>query len=466
MERRFEVRRQEMLAECQVVPEVFDAMTERLEVFAQPFVNCLLRSEQKQHAQTYLSGLLSDLERKNVESVAYRHDQGRRGLQRFIGWAVWDHRPLIRELASQVGKKIGRSDGVIVFDPSGVQKKGNHSVGVARQWLGRLGKVENGQVGIYMGYASTQEHALVDMRLYLPQEWAKDKARRSACGVPKEIRFRTRQELALEMLADQGELLPHTWVAGDDEMGRSTWFRRQLRALGESYLLAVPSNTNIRDLKGESPVYGGRGPRPKPPFQPVHRWAASLPQEAWTQVEVRDGEKGPLVVEIVKTPVVARTERRRTNAAEELLVVTRSAGEDGQVQHDYYLSNGDPTTALEELARVVKAEHRIEECIQRGKSEAGLADYEVRTWRGWHHHQTLCLIATWFLIQESRRGKKMDASDHGSADCRRAGDAAARSLPMRPARAPGPRTNATSGTERRGTVLPPQETQPLAVLTC
>jgi SRSO17 transposase len=466
MEPRFEVRRRQMLAECHVPPEVFEAMTERLEAFAQPFVDCLRRSEQKEHAQTYLAGLLSDLERKNVESVAYRHDQDRRGLQRFIGFSLWDPRPLMKELATQVGREIGRPDAVIVFDPSGVQKKGSHSVGVARQWLGRLGKVENCQVGVYMGYVSAQEHALVDMRLYLPKEWAKDRIRRKVCGVPKEIRFRTRHELALEMLAEMGQLLPHAWIAGDDEMGRSTWFRRKLRAAGESYLLAVPSNTNIRDLEGACPPYGGRGPRPKVPFQRVDRWAGSLPEDVWTRVDVRDGEKGPLVVEIAKTPVVARTERSRANAAEELLVVTRSKGADGQMKHDYYLSNVDRETPLEELARVAKAEHRVEECIQRAKGEAGLADYEVRSWRGWHHHQALSLIATWFLIREARRGKKVDAGHYGSADCRRAGDAVARGLPVRPPRPRHPGPNASSETKRRSAVLPPQEAQPLAATTC
>jgi len=465
MERRFEVRRREMLDECHVPPEVFEAVNERLEAFAQPFVDCLDRSEQKEHAQTYLGGLLSDLERKNVESVAYRHDQDRRGLQRFIGFSVWDHRPLMQELARQVGQEIGCPDGVIVFDPSGVQKKGENSVGVARQWLGRLGKVENCQVGVYMGYASAQEHALVDVRLYLPKEWAMDKGRREVCGVPKEIRFRTRHELALEMLAQKGQLLPHKWVAGDDEMGRSTWFRRQLRASGELYLLAVPSNTNVRDLEGVCPAYRGRGPRPKVPFQRVDRWGKSLPEDAWVQVDVRDGEKGPLVVEIAKTPVIARTEQSRANAAEELLVVLRSQGEDGQVKYDYCLSNADRATPLEELARVAKAEHRVEECLQRAKGEAGLADYEVRSWKGWHHHQTLSLIATWFLIREARRGKKMDPSHHGSADCRRAGDAVARGLPLRPPRSHRPRTRASFGAERRSTVLPPQEAQPFAAIT-
>ena len=124
---------------------------------------------------------------------------------------------------------MGDPDGVIVFDPSGFAKKGIASVGVKRQWLGRLGKVDNGQVGIFMGYVSPREHALVDVRLYLPKEWAADKTRRKRCGVPKAVRYRTRHDLALEMLRENGGLLPHAWVAGDDEMGRSSRFRADLR---------------------------------------------------------------------------------------------------------------------------------------------------------------------------------------------------------------------------------------------
>jgi len=407
MDRRFEVRKREILKEAQVTPQVAKGMLNRLEKFAEPFVVRLGRSERKEHVQVYIAGLLSDLERKNVESIAYRHDQERVNLQRFIGLSPWEHQPLLEELAGQVGLELGEDDGVIVFDPSAHKKYGNDSVGVQRQWLSRLGKIDNGQVGIYMGYASRKEHALVDVRLYLPKEWAKDKARRKKCGVPKEIRYRTRQELALEMLETKGKNLPHKWIAGDDEMGRSSRFRRDLRALGEQYLLDVPSNTNIRDLQGPCPVYGGRGRFPKQPFQRVDTWCDSLGKAAWTRIAVRDGEKGPLVLEIVKRRVLARTERSCRDAGEELLVVTRSLDENNKIKYDYHLSNAHPDTPLEELARVVKAEHRIEDCIKRAKSEAGLSDYEVRTWTGWYHHQTLSLIATWFLIKETRRGKKI-----------------------------------------------------------
>jgi len=298
-------------------------------------------------------------------------------------------------------------------------------VGVDRQWLGRLGKIDNGQVGIYMGYASRQEHALVDVRLYLPKEWAKDKARRKKCGVPKEIRYRTRHELALEMLATNGRDLPHKWIAGDDEMGRSSRFRRDLRALDERYLLDVPSNTNIRDMEVEPPAYSGRGRVPKQPFGRVDTWCDSLNKDGWVRINVRDGEKGPLVLEIVKRRVLARTERSCRDAEEELLVVTRSLDENNKMKYDYHLSNAHPDTPLKELARVVKAEHRIEDCIKRAKSEAGLSDYEVRTWTGWYHHQTLSLIATWFLIKETRRGKKIYAGVNRATGSHFAGSAVA-----------------------------------------
>ena len=140
---------------------------------------------------------------------------------------------------------MGEPDGVLVFDPSSFAKKGTESVGVQRQWCGRLGKVENCQVGVYLGYVSREDHALVDFRLYLPREWTGDRKRMNKAGVPKDVRFRTRHELALDMMDEQGDLLPHPWIAGDDEMGRSSWFRQELRSRGESYLLAVPSNTLV-----------------------------------------------------------------------------------------------------------------------------------------------------------------------------------------------------------------------------
>jgi SRSO17 transposase len=424
---RYELRKRELLAECDLAPGAFEGVVERLAEFARPFADCLGRREQRDHARTYLAGLISDLGPKNTESIAYRHDLDRHGLQHFVGSSAWDHRPLLRELACQVGRELGTPSGVIVFDPSGFPKKGDASVGVQRQWLGRLGKVDNGQVGVFMAYTSDREHALVDVRLYLPRSWAKDRARRKRCGVPRSVRHRTRHELALEMLRETGPLLPHGWVTGDDEMGRSSHFRAELRRRQEPYLLAVPSNTTVRDLEGETPQWGGRGPTPKRAFEPVRTWAESLPSEAWRRIEVGDGERGPSVVDLVATRVVARTDRRRIGP-EELLVVVRSRDDAGTPKHDYYLSNAPPETVPGVLARVAKAGHRVEASLQRGKSQAGLAEYQVRTWSGWHHHQALSLIAAWFLVQEARRGKKGDAGIDGAAGAFRAGVAAARGV--------------------------------------
>ncbi len=414
MERRFRIRLAELLDDAEVPPGLLRGVLPRLQAFLEPFVQALHTSQQRTNAQHYVQGLVSDLKSKDVESIAYLHDRERLGLQKFIGQAEWDHQPLLTELVRQVGAALGEADGILVFDPSAFPKKGTESVGVQRQWCGRLGKIDNCQVGLYLGYVSRCEHALVDCRLYLPKSWANRKRRRQKAGVPKAIRFRTRHELFLEMLDQRGPLLPHAWISGDDELGRSSFFRQELRSRGESYLLAVPSNTCIRDATAPDPPYGGQGRRPMAPFTRVDRWCAALAEASWETVEVRDGEKGPIVVEAASTLVQTRTEGRVSDVVERLVVFRERQG-DGSWKHDYLLSNAVLGTALAEFARVFKAQHRIEECLQRAKGEAGLADYQVRTWWGWHHHQALSLVATWFLTQETRRGKNPDTRINGAS---------------------------------------------------
>ena len=455
MEAQFETRKQELLDECTVAPQVFQQVIPRLARFMEPFVESLVRKEQVDHARTFVQGLLSDLKHKDVESIAYRFGQDRVPLQRFIGFSDWDYRPVRDVLVQQVGEKLGHEDGVIVFDPSAFPKSGRESVGVARQWCGRLGKVDNCQVAVYMGYVSRKEHALVDTRLYLPKEWTKDKQRREKAGVPKEIRYRTRHKLCLEMLQEHGEQLPHAWIAGDDEMGRPYWFRRRLERLNEQYLLAVPSNTLVRDLEVDPPPYSGRGRKPSRPWTRVDQWVASRTEGDWTEIDVRDGAKGPLIVGVVKRRVVARTDKRQEGHEEVLVVIQYKDRDDRNViKTDYYLSNATPDTELAEFARVAKAEHRIEECIQRAKSEAGLADYQVRTWKGWHHHQILSLIATWFLVTETRRGKKMDAGDYSSTNPRRHFTHPSQSLRMRYSLSNKARARKTNEAKRTRLPLP------------
>jgi SRSO17 transposase len=462
LERRFRVRSGELLDDAEVPPGLLRGMVPRLEAFLGPFVAALGSDAQRGNARCYVAGLVSNLGGKNVEAIAYLHDQERQGLQKFIGQADWDCRPLLDELARQVGAELGEPDGVLVLDPSAFPKKGTASVGVARQWCGRLGKVDNCQVGVYLAYVSRREHALVDVRLYLPKGWTRKRLKQA--GVPREVRCRTRHELALEMLVERGSVLPHAWVAGDDEMGRCSWFREQLRARGEHYLLAVPSNALVRDLAADPPPYGGQGRRPQVPFTRVDRWCAALPEAAWETVEVRDGEKGPLAVQAVRRLVQART-GGRPSAEAELLVVFRERQADGTWKHDYLLACAPLATPLAEFARAFKAEHRVEECLKRAKGEAGLADYQVRTWAGWHHHQTLSLVAAWFLTQETRRGKKADPGVDGPAGPGGDRPVVEPAAGVRPAGPHSPEHEPVVEAQRASPALPLETTQPLAAST-
>jgi len=376
----------------------------------------------------YLAGLLSHLDRKNAEKIAALVDVERLVIQEFIGTAPWDHRPLIKVLVGHVVDQLGEPDGVIAFDPSSFPKRGTHSVGVKRQWCSHRGKVDNCQVGVYMGYVSRHDHALLDFRLSLPEEWARDAHRRQACHVPEEVQYHTRQEQCLEMLDLWGEQVPHGWVMGDDELGRHTWFRQQLRARGERSVLGAPCTTAIRDLEAPWPAYQGRGRPPKPPWQSVTVWRKTLDSDVWTRLTVRDGEKGPIEIEMLKRRVQTRLERKRTGPPEWLVVTRRPLADDQtwepQASRDacdqdagyryryYFTPTGVSEVELEEpslaeLARVIKAGVCIEASFKRGKSEAGMDEYQVRTWEGWHHHMALTLIAVWFLVSETHRGQQL-----------------------------------------------------------
>ena len=410
MDGSWERRKEELERECEVDEGLLAERAERLEEFMRPFLESYARRAQSEHATQVVQGLCSDLEAKNGESMAYLFGLDRKAIQHFIGESAWDDRPLRDELVRQVADELGNDEGVIVFDPSAFAKSGKQSVGVARQWCGRLGKIDNCQVGVYMAYASAGGHALVDVEMSLPHEWADDKARMRKAGVPKSHqKFRKRWKLCLDMLDRYGDQLPHAWVTGDDEFGKPREFRRELRDRGEQYLLAVPCDTTMRDLEVPPPEPAKRGrvaKRPRRLSLRVDAWTAARASDEWTRIDVRDGEKGPLVVEAIQRRVETG-QFRATSATEEVLVVIRYRDRDERVvKTDYYLSNADPETSLETFCRVAKAEHRIEQCLQRAKSEAGLADYEVRNWIGWHHHQTLSLIATWYLTAETRRIEK------------------------------------------------------------
>src|SRR3989454_2509891 len=421
-------RREEVLRDCLVSPDVFTQMVDRLDKCVVPYQQALETEAGQRNVHLYLQGLLSHLPGKNAEDIAALVAVDRQVLQDFIGTVPWDHRPLITVLVGHVAERLGDPDGIIAFDPSSFPKRGTHSVGVKRQWCSHRGKVDNCQVGVFMGYVSRRDHALLDFRLSLPEDWARDAQRRAECHVPPEVRYHTRHEQCLEMLDEWGEQVPHGWVTGDDELGRHTRFRGELRQRGERYVLGVPCTTTVRDLEAQLPAYQGRGRRPKAPWQSVSVWRHTLDPAGWTRLTVRDGEKGPVAIEMVTRRVQTRLERKRTGPQEWLVVTRRPLADDSTLEtqasrevcdqdarygYRYYLT---PTQthaseleepSLAELARVIKAGVCIEASFKRGKSEAGMDEYQVRTWEGWHHHMALTLIAVWFLIGETHRGQQV-----------------------------------------------------------
>ncbi len=387
--------------------------SDRLSDFLQRYLPRFYRAEQRATATLVIRGHLSGLERKTCEPIAIEAGLPRKPIQFFVGAGKWDDEAVMGELRQHVREELAEPDGVVVIDPSAFPKKGTESCGVARQWCGRLGKVDNCQVGVFLAYATEAGYAPLDRRLYLPEDWANDAARREKCHVPVDVKFQEKWQIALDLLDRSLPGLAHGWIVGDDELGRPGEFRAALRLRQERYVLDVPCNTSVRDLERRRPRrrHAGRGRTREVPFQRADAWAASQPESRWERIEVRSGEKGPLLVDAMRAHV--RTKQDGRIGPEERLVVIRPVGEP---RTDYAMTNAGPEVPLAEIVGAQRQRHRIEEVFEAGNGEAGLDHYEVRSWVGWHHHITLSLVALWFLCLERRRIGGENTRDHGAPD--------------------------------------------------
>lgn len=397
----------EIAETIRIDPSDVETMRRRLCDFSRSFAGFFYRKEQGDLSRIYLEGLSSDLHRKSVEPIAIAHYRPRQGLQRFAGQGKWDDTRVRAEIHRQVARDLGDPDGVLILDGSGFPKKGKHSVGVARQWCNRLGKIDNCQVGVFLAYHGQGSSVLVEGDLFLPHEWTRHRSRMDACHVPSKIGFRSKIRIAQEIHELVAPRIPHGWTVGDDEFGRPTHFRRSLRRRGERYVLEIPSNILIRDLDAPALARapGRRGPMPKTPFTSVAEWAKSLSDSAWTGVFVRDGEKGPQMVNATTTRVRTRSDRGKSGPRE-ILLVTRSPG--NTPEWKFFLSNAPIPTPRQTLVQVAFHQHRIEESFELAKDDLGMDHYEVRSWIGWHHHMTMVFLAHWFLTLEHRRlGEKI-----------------------------------------------------------
>jgi SRSO17 transposase len=404
---------QALLNDATVSAHIVLDCSDRLSGFLERYLPRFYRVEQRATATLVIRGLLSGLERKTCEPIAIEAGLPRKPIQFFVGAGKWDDEAVMSELRQHVREELADPAGVVVIDPSAFPKKGTESCGVDRQWCGRLGKVDNCQVGVFLAYATSAGYAPLDRRLYLPEEWANDEARREKCHVPQDVKFQEKWQIALDLLDRSLPGLPHDWIVGDDEFGRPAEFRAALRLRQERYVLDVPCNTTVRDLERQRPRrrHAGRGRKREVPFRRADVWASSQPVSRWERIEVRSGEKGPLLVDAMMVRVRAKQDGRI--GPEERLVVIRPVGES---RTDYALTNAGPEVPLTEVVRTQRQRHRIEEVFEAGNGEAGLDHYEVRSWVGWHHHMTLSLVALWFLCLERRRVGGENTRGYGAPD--------------------------------------------------
>jgi SRSO17 transposase len=376
---------QALLADAEVSAADVRGCRGRLRRFLQRYLPLFYREEQRELAEVVVQGKLTNLRRKTSEPIAYQAGRHRKPVQHFVGAGAWDDDAVQAELRRDVAATWGDPEAVMVLDGSGFPKKGNASCGVARQWCGRLGKVDNCQVGVFLAYVTPKGATLVDRRLYLPQDWAADRKRRRQAHVPKAIRFQEGWRIGLDLLDRAAIDLPFGWVTGD-----------------------VPCDTRVRDID-EPPEPGKR----YPPWRRADAWAQALPASRWRRVRVGDGAQGPKEVRLAEAWVQTKDSGGRVGALERLVVLRTL---DREPRTWYTLSNAPGRVAGERLAQVHGQRHGVEEALQAGKGEVGLAHYEVRSWVGWHHHMTLSLLALWFLAQEKQRlGKKNPGPDGAAA---------------------------------------------------
>ena len=400
---------------------VFEQVYEAFQDFHAYFGPLFGRRESRDHSRHYLQALLVQSgERRNAENLSETVPASARAMQRFLTEAPWDDDLVTGHLQEYLGPRLEHAEAVWVLDGSDFPKQGRKSVGVARQYCGRLGKVANCQAGMFLAYISPLGRALVDKRLYLPESWTSDSGRCDAAGVPAERRrYRSKTELALEMVARalERDHLKAGWVAGDDAFGMSPSFRNGLAALGMRYVLDVPAGFTAWPTEPEwsSPAYQGCGRPRKPKLvggqrQTMAERSDELPQDAWREITVAQGSQGPRTYSFSAQRVRPTSKRK----PDEIHWAVYRRNLDGS-EPRYYLSNAPEDTPLETLAYVSGSRWRIETEFETEKSDVGLDEYETRTWAGWHHHVALCLLGGAFLLSLQQAWGEKDAATHEAA---------------------------------------------------
>jgi SRSO17 transposase len=397
------------------------AAAERLVEFHERFAPLFGKEQAQDHAYTYVKGLMVCPERKSIEPIALNVGNGQvSAMQKFINIAPWDHGDAQAELHAVFAEELVPTAadspvGVVgVVDESGFAKKGDQSAGVARQHNGRLGKEDNCQVGVFLVGVTPGGAALLDHGLYLPETWCEDTPachdRRDKVHIPERVIFRTKPQIAAALIRLTAVLgvVALDWITADEEYGRNGAFLDELETLGHRYVVEVPVTTTVwtEDPAGCVPPSGGRGPVPTQPSRASVRSVAAvvsaLPPESWRTLQIRQGAKGPLAFAFAAVRVWAV---RHGQAGPPIwLLVRRSLEATPEIK--YYVSNGDAATPLGVLAQVACTRHEVEAYFEDAKSYLGMAQYETRSWIGWHHHMSLVALAHLFITLTCRDLKK------------------------------------------------------------
>src|ERR671916_2677848 len=340
------------------------------------------RPEVRARVGRYLVGLLAAVERRNGWQLAEQlGERGPDGVQRLLRTARWDADAVRDDLRAYVVEHLGDDQAVLVVDETGFLKKGTKSAGVARQYSGTAGRIENCQIGVFLAYASGNGHALIDRELYLPKEWAEDPARRAAAGIPQEVAFATKPALARRMIARTiAADVPFAWVLGDEVYGSDRRLRIDLEQQERPFVLALRSNEKLWSTLDS-----------RPGQHTAAALAAAVSAEAWQRLSAGAGAKGERFYDWARV----RLMRLQQPPWDHWLLVRRHPSKPDQLA--YYVVFGPADTTLATLARVAGRRWAIEECFEVAKQEVGLADYESRSWRGWHRHITLAMLALGLL---------------------------------------------------------------------
>ncbi len=383
------------------------------------FSDCFHRSESRDHFFKYMAGQFSELERKSIEPIALNMENGNvRAMQRFVSDAEWNDEKLLAKYRNVVNEDMGDPNGMLIFDESGFAKKGYNSVGVAKQYCGSLGKVENCQVGVFAAYASSSGYSLIDKRLFMPEKWFTDefKERREKCKVPEDLTFKTKPQLAVEMLEEISaeNILPYRYVLADSLYGSSPDFIQAVEKItGITYFVAVPSDTlcwlRMPVVREKQNKYKGEI-RTKQILEDTEKKTISIDVLAksindffWYKRKVSEGTKGPIEYEFSKRRVVLSKEGLPGKTV--WLIIRRTIGVNPE--YSYFISNAPLSSRLKTFVWLSGIRWAIEQCFEETKTELGMDHYEVRKYRGWNHHILTCMLGHFFLWHiKIRLGKK------------------------------------------------------------